>query len=169
VEIGSFKGRSTACLAFGIRGTGKHVFAIDTFEGNEKDFKPNEAYGGKTYFVASFYESFLANLERNGLSSYVTPLRAASSEVGKTWDKPIHFLFIDGGHEYEDVLADFQTFYPHVVPGGLVAFHDVHDFAQNHGPVGYPGVLKVWQEVASPLLSDRSACATLAFGRKPRS
>src|SRR2546430_17260481 len=31
VEIGSFKGRSTCCLAYGCRGTDRHVFAIDVF------------------------------------------------------------------------------------------------------------------------------------------
>lgn len=166
VEIGSFKGRSTACLGYGIKGTSKHLFAIDTFEGNQKDFKRNESYGGVTFFTESYFDAFLGNVEKNGLSNYVTPLRGVSSEVGKTWNKPIHFLFIDGGHEYEDVLADFQTFYPYVVTGGLIALHDVHNFESNRGEVGFPGVLKVWQEVAAPVLSDHVACATLAAGRK---
>jgi hypothetical protein len=156
VEIGSFKGRSTSCLAYGIKGTQKHVFAIDTFQGNQKDFKVAESY----------YDIFLDNLTRNGLSHYVTPLRGVSSEIGKTWNQPIHLLFIDGGHEYEDVLEDFQTFYPYVVPGGLVAFHDVHNFDSDRGAVGFPGVLKVWQELAAPLLSHHATCATIAVGRK---
>src|SRR6185436_20976105 len=42
VEIGSFKGRSTCSLAYGCRGTSKHVFAIDTFCGNETDFKQGD-------------------------------------------------------------------------------------------------------------------------------
>src|SRR5208282_5493160 len=33
VEIGSYKGRSTTCLAFGCRGTKKRVFAVDSFDG----------------------------------------------------------------------------------------------------------------------------------------
>jgi len=157
VEIGSFKGRSTTCLAYGVKGSAKHIFAIDTFEGNDKDF------GRK----ASYYDTFLANLTGNGLSSYVTALRGISSEVGKTWRRPIDLLFIDGGHEYEDVLTDFETFYPYVVPGGLVAFHDVHDFAVNRGEPGFPGVLKVWEEIAAPQLVQHERCATLAIGRKP--
>lgn len=156
VEIGSFKGRSTCCLAYGIRGSSKHIFAIDTFEGNDKDF-------GRS---SSYYDVFLDNLGRNGLSGYVSPLRGWSSEVGKNWNRPIHLLFIDGGHEYEDVLLDFQTFFPFVVPGGLVAFHAVHDFKVDHGLVGFPGVLKVWTEVAAPLLSEHERCATIAAGRK---
>lgn len=155
VEIGSFKGRSTCALAYGCRGTAKRVFAIDTFDGNEKDF-----------FEKDFFSVFNRNLIDRGLNEYVTPLRGVSSEVGKRWDKPIHLLYIDGGHEYEDVLSDFQTFYPFVVLGGIVAFHDVHNFESNHGPIGFPGVLKVWREVAMPLLSEHGTCSTLAFGKK---
>jgi len=156
VEIGSFKGRSTTCMAFGIKGTSKHIFAIDTFEGNDKDFGRHTSY----------YDVFLANLKKNGLASYVTALRGLSGDAARTWNKPIDFLFIDGGHEYEDVLADFQLFFPYVVPGGLIGFHDVHNFKSDRGAVGFPGVLKVWEEVASPLLTDRGTCATLAYGRK---
>src|SRR5213593_4725968 len=43
VEVGSFKGRSTCCLAFGCRGTGKRVFAVDTFEDFELGF-PGEDF-----------------------------------------------------------------------------------------------------------------------------
>jgi hypothetical protein len=166
VEIGSFKGRSTTCLAYGARNSAKHVFAIDTFQGNQKDFKQGESYGGRTFFSHGYYDEFLQNIDKNGLSRYVTPLRGVSADIGKTWNRAIHFLFIDGGHEYEDVLTDFETFFPHVVPGGLVAFHDVHDYQTNFGAVGFPGVLKVWEEVAVPVCRDHGRCATLAFGRK---
>src|ERR1700716_775047 len=33
VEIGSYKGRSTCCLALGCRNTKKRIFAIDSFDG----------------------------------------------------------------------------------------------------------------------------------------
>jgi predicted O-methyltransferase YrrM len=159
VEIGSYKGRSTSCLAYGIKGTHKHAYAIDTFHGNNTDFKVQRA--GQSYL-----DVFRANIAKNDLSRYVTPLPGFSAEVGRTWTRPIHFLFIDAGHEYEDVLSDFQTFYPFVVPGGLVAFHDVHNREVDKGPIGYPGVLRVWEEIARPLLTDHGTCATIAFGRK---
>jgi len=162
VEIGSFKGRSTTCLAYGCRGTAKHIYAVDTFAGNDKDFTPGSLFDG-----VSYAEIFKRNIARNGLSQYVTQIVGVSAEVGKTWTRSIDFLFIDGGHEFEDVYTDFVTFFPHVVPGGLVAFHDVHDFAVNRGEPGFPGVLKVWTEIAQPQLVETGRCATIAFGRKP--
>ena len=144
VEIGSLKGRSTCSMAYGCRGTKKHVFAIDTF--------------------TDYLDDFQCNIEKCGLSAYVTPIPGWSTEVAKTWGKPIHFLFIDASQEYEDALADFENFFPHVVPGGIVALHDVH--TRLGGPVAFPGVSKVWQDVASLVLVELGACSTLAFGTK---
>jgi predicted O-methyltransferase YrrM len=147
VEIGSFKGRSTASLAFGCRKNGSHVYAIDTFNGNKVDF-----------FERAFLPVFQSNMDRCGLTDYVTPLVGFSEEVVKTWNKPIHMLFIDGSHKYEDVLADFESFYPFVVPGGKIAFHDVHP--------SWPGVVRVWQENAIPRLSRVYQVSNLAYGIK---
>ena len=148
VEIGSFKGRSTSCLAFGCRGTNKRVFAVDTFDG-----------GPDLQRYDSFRE-FCLNIKRCQLSEYVEPVRGISWELAKTWNKPIHFLFIDGSHLYEDVLADFASFVPHVVPGGIIAFHDVHE---NH-----PGVLKAWHETFKHQLTNIGYCDSIGHGRKPR-
>jgi hypothetical protein len=134
---------------------------MDTFEGNDKDMSSG------TLFEQNFYPAFRDNIEANGLGRYVTPIVGRSVDIGKTWSKPIDFLFIDGGHEYEDVLADFETFSPHVVVGGIVAFHDCHNFETDpNAPVGFPGVVRVWRENAVPVLSERGMCATLAYGTK---
>ena len=51
----------------------------------------------------------------------------------------LDFLFIDGGHDYPTVKADFENYSPLVKPGGLVAFHDM---------VGIADVAKYWAEVS---------------------
>lgn len=148
VEIGSFKGRSTCCLAFGCRGSRKKIFAVDSFNGNDWDFPERD-----------FLKEFQHNIDRCGLSNFVEPTVGLSTEVAKTWKKPIHMLFVDGSHRYEDVLADFEGFFPHVADGGLVAFHDVVDT--------WPGVYEAWNNVLQHRLTDRGSCGSLAFGRKP--
>jgi predicted O-methyltransferase YrrM len=149
VEIGSFKGRSTCFLMSGCRGTEKRVFAIDTFNGNNDDF------GYRDYFA-----EFSQNVKRCGLSEYVQPVVGLSSKVAESWNKPIHLLFIDGSHVYEDVLSDFEAFFPHVVPGGIVAFHDVIE--------AWPGPLRVWHDIVKHRLVDVGYRLSLAYGRKPR-
>jgi len=37
----------------------------------------------------------------------------------------LDFLFIDGGHDYATVKADYENYAPLVRPGGLIAFHDI--------------------------------------------
>lgn len=146
VEIGSFKGRSTCCLAFGCQGSRKRVFAVDRFD------------GGPDLPRQDSFPEFSQNIARCGLSEYVEPIVGISVEVAKTWNKPIHLLFIDGSHRYEDVLGDFAGFFPHVVSGGIVAVHDVCE--------GWPGVLRAWHESIKHQLRDIGDCETLGYGRK---
>lgn len=148
VEVGSFKGRSTCCLGFGCLGSRKRIFAVDSFNGNDSDFHERD-----------FFAEFWANVERCGLSLYVEPVKGFSSEVAKTWNKPIHLIFIDGSHQYDDVLADFFGFLPHIVPGGLIAFHDVDKT--------WPDVLRAWNEVIKHKLTDVGYWSTIGYGRKP--
>ena len=44
--------------------------------------------------------------------------------VAKIWKTPINLLFIDGGHNYEDVKADTLEFMPHVIKGSTILLHD---------------------------------------------
>jgi predicted O-methyltransferase YrrM len=149
VEIGSFKGRSTCCLAAACRGSQKRVFAIDWFNGGPD--LPN---------VHSLPD-FSRNLERCGVSAYVEPVVGLSGKVAQSWCKPVHLLYIDGSHAYEDVLADFGGFFPHVVPGGVVALHDVRDET-------WPGVTRAWAEIKTHL-TEVGYSESLGFGRKPES
>lgn len=151
VEIGSFKGRSTSCLAYGCKRTRKHLYAIDLFDANDAT---SDYYAG-----GSFFEEFLQNIEKCGLANYVTPIKQLSSQVSKTWDKTIHLLFIDGSHSYVDVLSDFYGFYPHVAKGGIIAVHDIIEV--------YPGCLRAWKTDIKARLNSVGYCKTLGFGVKP--
>ena len=148
VEIGSFKGRSTVSFGFGCVGTKKHVFAIDLFEGD-----------GRDYGDGDFQRIFKENVDRCELAQYITPIKKHSLQVASTWDKPIDILFIDGSHEYNDVKADFEAFYPHVKKNGIIAFHDIKG--------KWDGVIKFWGEVLTAgYLKDVGKVSSLGFGRK---
>jgi MMP 1-O-methyltransferase len=106
VEIGSFKGRSTICLAMGSRaGHGVRIYAVDTH------------YGPRL-------EEFKQNIERAGIDDLVEPVAGRSQEVAYDFDQPIELLFIDGAHDYESVRQDFERWVPKLVEGGVVAMHD---------------------------------------------
>lgn len=155
VEIGSFKGRSTACLALGSLNSTK-IYAIDTFKGNKKDFVEGVQFNGE-----SFYPTFIDNMKKLGVFKKIIPVIGFSSKIGLKWSVPIDLLFIDGSHVYEDVKRDFELFYPWVKPGGSVIFHDVSP--------GFPGVFSVWNNVAKRKLVNIGNFHSLFFGYKPPS
>lgn len=156
VEIGGYKGRSTVCLAYGCVGSRRHVFTIDRFKGVYQDIERSESL--RDTFESGFFDEWRANVEVNGLLEYVTPLMADSREIARIWAAPIHMLFIDGSHKFEDVVADFAGFYPHIVPNGVVALHDVTP--------SWEGAYRAWHEYAKHYLQNHGALSTLAHGRK---
>jgi predicted O-methyltransferase YrrM len=106
VEIGSWKGKSTVCLGLGSRaGASVPVYAVD----------PHADYR---------FGDFKTNVERAGIAELVRPVASLSQAAADGFQEPIEFLFVDGSHEYELVLEDFEKWVPKVVDGGWVAFHD---------------------------------------------
>jgi predicted O-methyltransferase YrrM len=55
----------------------------------------------------------------------------------------VDFLFVDGDHEYEGVVKDYELYAPLVRPGGLIAFHDI--VPGDEEVVG--GVPRFWEEL----------------------
>lgn len=114
VEVGSWKGRSTVCLALGsIEVGGGKVYAVDPH-------KPllEEGYREDTQ------AEFMKNIRDAGVESHVVPMVMTSEEAAKGWDTPIRVLWIDGDHRYEQVKKDLLLWEPHVIEGGIVAMHD---------------------------------------------
>jgi MMP 1-O-methyltransferase len=105
VEIGSFKGKSTICLGLGSRaGASLPVHAIDPHQERFPEFE--------------------ANVERAGITELVRPIPSLSQAAADGFEEPIELLFVDGSHEYDLVLEDFEKWVPKVVDGGWVVFHD---------------------------------------------
>jgi predicted O-methyltransferase YrrM len=114
VEIGSWKGKSTICLALGsMAGAGARVYAIDPH-------KPLAEEG----YTEDTEADFLKNIKAAGVESHVVPLVMTSEEAARGWDKPVALLWIDGDHRYEQVKRDFVLWEPHVMESGVIAMHD---------------------------------------------
>ncbi len=115
VEIGSWKGFSTIYLAWGSKsGYATKIYAIDTFAGDINNLVSGE---GSTYI------EFTANLKNAGVKDIVQPMVMASEQAAREWDStPIELLWVDGDHD--DIEADFERWYPHLIFGGIMAIHD---------------------------------------------
>jgi len=152
VEIGSWKGRSTVWLASGSKaGSAVPVHAVDPHTGSA-EHRP----GGAP--VATF-EEFRANVARAGVDDIVVPLVKPSLDAAGGFAFPVELLFIDGDHAYEAVLADFRAWFPKVVDGGVIAFHDT---------IGWEGPERVVEEhlYRSSRFRNVRLCGSIAYGIK---
>lgn len=138
VEIGSNEGKSACFMGCGLRSAGNltaRVHCVDLWN-----------LGGPTqqhnYRDPHKREKFDRNVKALGLQGVLIGHMAESTEFAKTWTEPVDLLFIDAGHTYEALHADYEAWYRFVKPGGFIAFHDYMDM--------WPGVKKVLDEEVFP-------------------
>lgn len=71
-----------------------------------------------------------------------------SYNVASGWDKPFDFIFIDGDHTYDAVKRDFEDWYPLIMQGGYIAFHDSAEVTTIEDVFpGWPGCVKLMAEI----------------------
>jgi predicted O-methyltransferase YrrM len=129
VEIGSWKGKSTYCLAMGLK-NGK-IFAIDPFnaQGEPGSKEIYEQTKGATPLVDQFQNTF----KENGLSQKVQAMVGYSNKFVDQFPA-IDFLFIDGDHSIEGCDFDYTNYAHKVKKGGYLAFHDFNPDRDELGP-----------------------------------
>lgn len=144
VEIGSYVGASSCYIAEGILSGGKKskLYCVDTWENDAM------SEGNKDTF-----EEFINNTRE--YNDIIYPLRGCSKRVSQIFDKEIDFIFIDGDHSYEGVLADVEAWFPKLKSGGLVVFHD-YGWAE--------GVKKVVDDFVRPLILNEGQLPNMWWG-----
>lgn len=106
VETGCLYGGVTAILA--LASPESKVVTIDNFSWHPSEYGPTSP------------ELLMENLENLGIFR-VNLLVGDSREWGKTWEKDINLLWIDGGHSYDFVFSDLSNFGVHAQ---VIALHD---------------------------------------------
>lgn len=122
VEIGSWRGKSTAYLAVTIINSNKNiqVDCVDTWQGSltEEVHQNDPAVINKT-----LYNEFLINMEP--VKHIINPVVMTSADAVKLYNNnSLDFVLIDGSHEYEDVYHDITEWLNKVKPGCMLAGDD---------------------------------------------
>ncbi len=163
VEIGSWKGRSTVCLAKGsLAGRGAPVYAVDPHTGSPEHHR----WFGEVRTL----DVFRANVAKAGVERIVNPMVQTSAAAARSFSQPVALLFVDGPHEYEAVRQDYDAWFDKVAEGGVMAFHDT---AYWNGPgrlmrervfgsrrfrrAGWVDSITFAEKVASNTLAERAA------------
>ncbi|MFA5173115.1 MAG: class I SAM-dependent methyltransferase [Candidatus Paceibacterota bacterium] len=149
VEIGSWKGKSTICLGNGSKDGNKiKIFAIDPHTGSSEHQK---AFG-----KIDTFEEFKENITKAGIAEFINPVRNTSENAAKDFNQKIGFIFIDGAHEYNLVRLDFKLWFPKVINGGFLAFHDSWHFFGPNLATAIP--LLFSSRIKNPRLIDTITC-----------
>ena len=151
IEVGSWKGLSSSWLGE-VAAKQEHpcgLICVDTWlgarefwaSGEEKDgwwqgLVPSEHFRqadqhyralGLKHGYPTVYYQFLANMALLGLQNHVTPF-PQTSVIAARWfashQIQADFVFIDGSHDYDDVVSDACLYWPLVAPGGLMCGDD---------------------------------------------
>ena len=143
VEIGSFRGRSTLCLARGLadRGSGKLVSVDPHVDGTEADLRQNLRHFGAEPWVE-------LRVER-------------SCDAAASWPGPARAVFVDGNPEEAEARADADAWLPHVKAGGYLLMHDATKLSR------FPGPRRVAAEIFSNagIFDAVGRAGTIAWGR----
>jgi len=99
--------------------------------------------GGELYAIDTFQDKEIFQKVKDLLNFPNTQaVQGHSAEVGRSWDKKLDFLFIDGDHGFPHISQDgYQTgvaldilsWHRHIKKGGILAFHDYTGSKTHYG------------------------------------
>ncbi len=112
VEVGSWKGRSTFELLSGCKGP---VYVVDHFLGDPSSILQK----GMIDNGENIYQTFLKNV---GHFMNLKVLKMSSVEAATVIPGTVDMIFIDGGHSYQSVKTDIDTWLPKTAK--LICGHD---------------------------------------------
>jgi len=129
LEVGSYCGKSTVYIGTACKRSGGVLYALDHHRGSE-EHQLGEQYHDAQLFDASAglmdtFREFRGNMRAAELEDTVIPVVASSSLAARGWATPLSMVFIDGGHSMEAALADYRSWASHIIPGGVLAIHDL--------------------------------------------
>lgn len=135
VEVGSWLGCSALHLASLLKKHGlgdSRVMCVDHWLGSLEFWTRRDdplRYGQLRceWGYPTAYRQFVANVLHKGHDDIIIPFPNTSTTAAKWFclaDFAADMVYIDGGHEYDDVLADMESWWPLVRSGGVMLGDD---------------------------------------------
>lgn len=167
LEIGGYCGKSATYIGTACAEADEILFSIDHHRGSEENQPGWEYFDPEVWDeVAGAVDTlpfFRDTIRRAGLEDTVVPVVGRSIDIARRWNTPLSFLFIDGGHTMEHALNDYRGWTPHLMPGGVLAIHDVFPDPADGGRPPY----EIYQRaVASDLFVEEQAVLSLRILRR---
>jgi len=151
IEVGTWKGQSAITMAKAVKANGLNtiITCVDTWLGavefwGDMKHTPERNLLLKNGYPQIYYQ-FLSNVVHNNVQDVILPFPNTSFIAAKHFQQKgvkAEMIYIDGSHEYEDVLQDNTQYWNLVTPGGILFGDDwgwtsvraaVEAFAANAG------------------------------------
>lgn len=134
IEVGAWKGSTSVVFAEAIRKANPQacLVCVDTWLGSIEHFvnPPSEQWDLRPMMEHGFprlYEHWMTTVLDAEVEDVVVPLANTSTTAAKwfarTGLRP-GFVFIDAGHDEDDVTTDINAWWPLIAPGGVMAGDD---------------------------------------------
>jgi predicted O-methyltransferase YrrM len=128
VELGSWLGASTSCMAENI-GDNALVYAVDIWEGSPECASALSIGRGMSsseveVIFAQLYQQFLSNMIHLNLANKVVPIKMKTIHAAKLLNIRPDLVYVDASHAEEDVYNDIMAWYPKLVDGGIMCGDD---------------------------------------------
>ncbi len=140
--VGSRHGYIPAVLAQACKdnGFGKVDFVDAGFDQDESG-----GWTGVGYWRTSHGRLAFA---KYGLDQYLSLFVMLNTDFAKKYPKNTYdYIYIDGDHSLKGVILDFKLFWPRLIKGGYMSFHDIS--VKEIKPEGVYGVWKFWERLSS--------------------
>ena len=166
VEIGSYCGKSAVYLGAAAAESGGVLFTIDHHRGSEEMQAGWEHHDAELADPSTGRMDSLPVLRQTlidaGLEDAVVAIVGDSVTVAAHWTRAA-LVFIDGGHGEAPAHADYEAWAPKVMPGGLLAIHDVFPDPADGGRPPY----EIWLRALDDGFVERSAHGSLRVLCRP--
>lgn len=167
LEIGGYCGKSSVYIGTACQQQAELHFSIDHHRGSEENQPGWEYFDEEVWDAAAeavdTLPFFRRTIRQAGLEGTVIPIIGRSIDIATRWVTPLSFLFIDGGHTMEHALNDYRGWTPHIMPGGMLAIHDVFPDPADGGRPPF----EIYQRaLASDLYVEEQAIKSLRILRR---
>lgn len=140
VELGVWQGENAAQLLRNLPGL--YLWMIDKYkELNAIEKNHNPRMGAKTQ--RDFDLARQRALDQTSFADGRRQLLVMDSREGsgKFVDELLDFVFLDASHDYDNVKADIDIWYPKIRPGGIISGHDYNGMGDYFGRFGVKRVV----------------------------
>ncbi len=153
IEVGTWKGASAIGMGEIARDLGldMKILCVDTWLGSNPELWDEEETSRdlmRRHGFPQIYFQFLANVIKTECESVIFPLPMTSACAAKYLSRKsvaVDFIYIDAGHDFDEVQVDLDNYWPLLKPGGVLLGDDylprifpgvvqaVHAFADSRG------------------------------------